>query len=91
MNSNNDKELEQMTKQLEDLNISSDSDKSIYSNLTNYKQITTKQHDFLIGHIIDSLKLNNANLALDNKMLRESVENYKKLYYDVLNKDMKDD
>ena len=59
--------------------------------LTNYKNITTKQHEFLIGHIIDSLKLNNANLALDNKMLRESVENYKKLYYGVLNKDMKDD
>ena len=90
MNSNNDKELEQMTKQLNALNIS-DSDKSIYSNLTNYKQITTKQHDFLIGHIIDSLKLNNQNLALENKMLSETLEKYKQLYHELQNKDMKDD
>ena len=89
MTSNNEKELEQMTKQLNALNIS-DLDISLYSRMTNYKEISTK-NNFVIGHIIDSLKLNNANLTLDNKMLRESVENYKKLYYDVLNKDMKDD
>ena len=90
MNSNNEKEIEQLTKKLDTLSISSDSDISLYSRMTNYKEISTK-NNFVIGHIIDSLKLNNANLALDNKMLRESVENYKKLYYDVLNKDMKDD
>ena len=89
MNSN-EKELEQIIKQLDNLTIS-DSDNSIYFNLTNYKQITTKKHEFLIGHIIESLKLNNANLALDNKMLRESLEKYKKLYYDLLNNDIKDD
>ena len=33
-------------------------------------------------YIIDSLELNNANLALDNKMLRESLKTYKKLFYD---------
>ena len=90
MNSNK-KEIEQITKQLEDLNISSDSDNSIYSNLTNYQHITTKKHDFIIEYVIDSLKLNNANLALENKMLHESLENYKRLYYDLVNKDMKDD
>jgi len=84
------KEIEQMTKQLDDLSIS-DSDNSIYSNLTNYKKITTKQHEFLIGHIIDSLKLNNANLALENKMLHQSLEKYKQLYHELQNKDMKDD
>ena len=86
----NEKEIEQMTKKLDVLSIS-DSDNSIYSNLTNYKKITTKQHEFLIGHIIDSLKLNNANLALENKMLHQSLENYKRLYYDLVNKEMKDD
>ena len=86
---NNEKELEQITKQLDALSIS-DSDNSLYSKMTNYKQITTKQHHFLIGHIIDSLKLNNANLVLDNKMLRESLEKYKKLYYDSQNKEMTD-
>ena len=87
---NNEKELEQITKQLDALSIS-DSDNSLYSKMTNYKQITTKQHDFLIGHIIDSLKLNNANLVLDNKMLHESLEKYKQLYYDAQNKDIKID
>ena len=91
MNIHNDKEIEHITKQLEDLNISSDSDNSIYSNLTNYQHITTKKHDFIIEYVIDSLKLNNANLALENKMLHESLENYKRLYYDLVNKDMKDD
>ena len=86
----NEKEIEQMTKKLDVLSIS-DSDNSIYSNLTNYKKITTKQHEFLIGHIIDSLKLNNENLALENKMLHQSLENYKRLYYDLVNKEMKDD
>ena len=86
-----EEEMKQITKQLDALSISSDSDNSIYSNLTNYKKITTKQHEFLIGHIIDSLKLNNANLALQNKMLIESLEKYKKLYYDLVNNDMKDD
>ena len=87
---NNEKEMQQIIKQLDTLSIS-DSDNSIYSNLTNYKAITTKKHDFLMGHIIDSLKLNNANLALENKMLHQSLENYKRLYYDLVNKDMKDD
>ena len=77
---NNEKELEQITKQLDALSIS-DSDNSLYSKLTNYKQITTKQHDFLTVNIIDSLKLNNANLVLDNKMLRESLEKYKNFFY----------
>ena len=90
MNSN-DKELEQITKQLDTLDISSDSDNSIYSNLTNYQHITTKKHDKIIEYVIDSLKLNIANLALENKMLHESLENYKRLYYDLVNKDMKDD
>ena len=85
-----EEEIKNITKQLDTLNISSDSDTSLYSRMTNYKQITTKQHDFLIGHIIDSLKLNNANLVLDNKMLRESLEKYKKLYYDSQNKEMTD-
>ena len=62
MNSN-EEEIEHITKQLNTLSISSDSDNSIYSNLTSYKKITTKQHEFLITHIIDSLKLNNQNLA----------------------------
>ena len=84
---NNEKELEQITKQLDALSIS-DSDNSLYSKMTNYKQITTKQHEFLTGHIIESLKLNNQNLVLDNQMLRESLEKYKKLYYDSQNKDM---
>ncbi len=57
MNSNNEKELEQITKQLDTLNISSDSDNSLYSRMTNYKEISTK-NNFIIGHIIDSLKLN---------------------------------
>ena len=91
MNIHNDKELEQITKQLDTLDISSDSDNSIYSNLTNYQHITTKKHDKIIEYVIDSLKLNIANLALENKMLHESLENYKRLYYDLVNKDMKDD
>ena len=73
-------ELEKLTKQLDVLSIS-DSDNSLYSRMTNYKEISTK-NNFVIGHIIDSLKLNNANLALDNKMLHETVEKYKKLYYE---------
>ena len=88
MSESNKKEIEQITKQLDILSISSDSDNSLYSKMTNYKQITTKQNNFIINHIIDSLKLNNANLVLDNKMLRESLEKYKKLYYDSQNKDM---
>ena len=84
---NNKKEIEQITKQLDDLCIS-DSDNSIYSNLTNYQRITTKKHDKIIEFVIDSLKLNNQNLALENKMLHESLENYKRLYYDLVNKDM---
>ena len=87
---NNEKELENITKQLEDLNISSDSDNSIYSNLTNYQHITTKKHDKIIEYVIDSLKLNNQNLALENKMLSETLEKYKQLYYELRNKDMKD-
>ena len=86
---NNEKEIEQLTKKLDTLSIS-DSDNSLYSKMTTYKQITTKQHEFLIGHIIDSLKLNNQNLVLDNKMLHESLEKYKKLYYDSQNKEMID-
>ena len=87
---NNEKELENITKQLEDLNISSDSDNSIYSNLTNYQHITTKKHDKIIEYVIDSLKLNNQNLALEVKMLSETLEKYKQLYYELRNKDMKD-
>ena len=87
---NNEKELENITKQLEDLNISSDSDNSIYSNLTNYQHITTKKHDKIIEYVIDSLKLNNQNLALENKMLSETLEKYKQLYHELQNKDMKD-
>ena len=87
---NNEKELENKTKQLEDLNISSDSDNSIYSNLTNYQHITTKRHDKIIEYVIDSLKLNNQNLALENKMLSETLEKYKQLYHELQNKDMKD-
>ena len=90
MNIHNDKELENITKQLEDLNISSDSDNSIYSNLTNYQHITTKRHDKIIEYVIDSLKLNNQNLALENKMLSETLEKYKQLYHELQNKDMKD-
>ena len=90
MNSN-EEEMKHITKQLDALSISSDSDNSIYSNLTNYKKITTKNHDKIIEYVIDSLKLNNANLALENKMLHQSLENYKRLYYDLVNKDMKDD
>ncbi len=86
MNSNNEKEIEQMTKQLDALSISSDSDNSIFSNLTNYQHITNKKHDKIMEYLIDSLELNNANLALDNKMLRESLKTYKKLYYDSQNK-----
>ena len=55
------------------------------------RDIWTKNHDKIIEYVIDSLKLNNANLALENKMLHESLENYKRLYYDLVNKDMKDD
>ena len=87
---NNEKEMQQIIKQLEDLNISSDSDNSIYSNLTNYQHITTKRHDKIIEYVIDSLKLNNQNLALENKMLSETLEKYKQLYYELRNKDMKD-
>ena len=90
MNSN-EKEIEQMTKQLDILSISSDSDNSISFNLTNYQHITTKKHDKIIEYVIDSLKLNNQNLALEIKMLNESLEKYKKLYNDLVNKDMKDD
>ena len=90
MNIHNEKELENITKQLEDLNISSDSDNSIYSNLTNYQHITTKKHDKIIEYVIDSLKLNNQNLALENKMLSETLEKYKQLYHELQNKDMKD-
>ena len=86
-----EEEIKNITKQLDTLNISSDSDTSLYSRMTNYKQITTKQHEFLTGHIIESLKLNNQNLVLDNQMLRESLEKYKKLFYDSQNKDMIDD
>ena len=87
---NNEKEMQQIIKQLEDLNISSDSDNSIYSNLTNYQHITTKRHDKIIEYVIDSLKLNNQNLALEVKMLSETLEKYKQLYYELRNKDMKD-
>ena len=87
---NNEKEMQQIIKQLEDLNISSDSDNSIYSNLTNYQHITTKKHDKIIEYVIDSLKLNNQNLALEVKMLSETLEKYKQLYYELRNKDMKD-
>ncbi len=58
------KELERITKHLDNLSIS-DSDNSLYSKLTNYKEISTK-NTFIISHIIESLKLNNANLALSN-------------------------
>jgi len=88
---NNEKEMQQIIKQLDVLSISSDSNNSIYSNVTNYRHITTKKHDKIIEYVIDSLKLNNQNLALENKMLIESLEKYKKLYYDLVNKDMKDD
>ena len=88
---NNEKEMQQLIKQLDTLSISSDSDNSIYSNLTNYQHITTKKHDKIIEYVIDSLKLNNQNLALEIKMLNESLEKYKKLYNDLVNKDMKDD
>ena len=87
---NNEKEMQQIIKQLEDLNISSDSDNSIYSNLTNYQHITTKRHDKIIEYVIDSLKLNNQNLALEVKMLSETLEKYKQLYHELQNKDMKD-
>ena len=66
------------------LSISSLSDESIFSK---YKSISTKRNDFIINQVVESLKLNNANLALDNKMLHETVEKYKKLYYDLLNND----
>ena len=89
MNSN-EKEIEQITKQLDELNIS-DSDNSLYSKMTNYQYITTKRHDKIIEYVIDSLKLNNSNLALENKMLTESLEKYKLLYYELQNKDMKID
>ena len=79
------KELEHITKHLDNLRIR-DSDNSLYSKLTNYKEISTK-NNFIIGYIIDSLKLNNANLVLDNKMLYESLEKYKKLYYESQNKE----
>ena len=62
MNSNEEKEITYITKQLDTLSISSDSDISLYSRMTNYKEISTK-NNFIIGHIIDSLKLNNANLV----------------------------
>ena len=87
---NNEKEMQQIIKQLEDLNISSDSDNSIYSNLTNYRHITTKRHDKIIEYVIDSLKLNNQNLALENKMLSETLEKYKQLYHELQNKYMED-
>ncbi len=86
---NNEKEMQQIIKQLDTLSIS-DSDNSIYSNLTNYQHITTKRHDKIIEYVIDSLKLNNQNLALENKMLSETLEKYKQLYYELQNKDMKD-
>ena len=86
---NNEKEMQQIIKQLDTLSIS-DSDNSIYSNLTNYQHITTKRHDKIIEYVIDSLKLNNQNLALENKMLSETLEKYKQLYYELRNKDMKD-
>ncbi len=80
------KELEHITKHLDNLSIR-DSDNSLYSKLTYYKEISTKKHDKIIEHVIDSLKLNNANLALENKMLHESLEKYKKLYYESQNKE----
>ena len=86
MNIHNDKELEQITKQLDTLDISSDSDNSIYSNLTNYQYITTKKHDKIIEYVIDSLKLNNKNIALEVKMLSETLEKYKQLYYELQKK-----
>ncbi len=86
---NNEKEMQQIIKQLDTLSIS-DSDNSIYSNLTNYQHITTKRHDKIIEYVIDSLKLNNQNLALENKILSETLEKYKQLYYELQNKDMKD-
>ncbi len=86
---NNEKEMQQIIKQLDTLSIS-DSDNSIYSNLTNYQHIATKRHDKIIEYVIDSLKLNNQNLALENKMLSETLEKYKQLYYELQNKDMKD-
>ena len=89
MNSN-EKEIEHITKQLDTLSIS-DSNNSIYSNVTNYRHITTKKHDKIIEYVIDSLKLNNQNLALENKMLSETLEKYKQLYHELQNKDMKDD
>ena len=85
---NNEKEMQQIIKQLDTLSIS-DSDNSIYSNLTNYQHITTKKHDKIIEYVIDSLKLNNQNLALEVKMLSETLEKYKQLYHELQNKDMK--
>ena len=79
------KELEHITKHLDNLSIS-DSDNSLYSKLTNYKEISTK-NTFIISHIIESLKLNNANLALSNIMLSKTLEKYKKLYYESQNKE----
>ena len=87
---NNEKEMQQIIKQLDTLSIS-DSDNSIYSNLTNYQHITTKRHDKIIEYVIDSLKLNNQNLALEVKMLSETLEKYKQLYHELQNKDMTDD
>jgi vacuolar-type H+-ATPase subunit I/STV1 len=42
------------------------------------------RHDCLCKHVIDSLNQNISELSQDNKMLRESLEKYKKLYYDQL-------
>jgi hypothetical protein len=40
------------------------------------------RHDCLCKHVIDSSNQNIYELSQENKMLRESLEKYKKLYYD---------
>ena len=42
------------------------------------------QHDCLCRHVIDSLNQNINELSQENKMLRETLEKYKKLYFDRL-------
>lgn len=42
------------------------------------------QHDCLCKHIFDSLNQNIYELSQENKMLRESLERYKKMYFDQL-------
>lgn len=42
------------------------------------------RNDFLMKNIVNSLKKNNEELSKENHMLRESLEKYKKLYYDLV-------